>query len=188
MRGKKEGKWKKAQISCVIILALLVMNSSQNISSPSSPVNNSSSPNSTFPSATPSAPPLNISAPSIVSFEPKSMIVCDYESERRTFSISTDQVVDVRWLINGTEIQVNKSVINASYTKSATVGMWNVSAIAFNKNGTVMHTWIWKVSQNFTNRTNRTNLTTPSPTQPIMQTPIPSSSSPTHSPPPPPTP
>nr|MCR5852856.1 hypothetical protein [Methanophagales archaeon] len=37
-------------------------------------------------------------------------------------------------------------------------------------------------------RTNRTNLTTPSPTQPITQTPIPSSSSPTHSPPPPPTP
>jgi len=184
MRGKKKGKWKKAQISCVIILALLVMHSSQNISSPSSPVNNSSSPNSTFPSATPSAPPLNISAPSIVSFEPKSMIVCDYESERRTFSISTDQVVDVRWLINGTEIQVNKSVINASYTKNATFGIWNVSAIAFNKNGTVIHTWIWKVSQNFTNRTNRTNLTTPSPTQPITQTPTPSSSPPTHSPPP----
>ena len=78
MGGKKKEKWKKAQILCAIILTLLV--TSQNISSPFSPANNSTpSLNSTFPSATPSPPPLNISAPSIVSFEPKSMIVCDHE-------------------------------------------------------------------------------------------------------------
>lgn len=180
MRRKEKRERKKAQLSSVIIFGLLVvMNSSQNFSLPLSPVNNSSTPPnppSTFPSATPFLTTLNISAPSIVSFEPKSIMICDVEGGKRTFSISTDQIVDVQWFINGTEIQVNKSVINASYTKSATVGIWNVSAIAFNKNGTIMHTWIWKVSQNFS------NFTTPTPTPTPTKTPQAHSSCETPSP------
>ena len=181
MRRKEKRERKKAQLLSVIIFALLVvMNSSQNFSLPLSPVNNSSPPVNNA-STSPNPPSTFPSAPSIVSFEPKSMIVYDFESERRTFGISTDQIVDVQWLINGTEIQVNKSVINSSYTKSATVGIWNVSAIAFNKNGTVIHTWIWKVSQNFSNLTTPTPTPTPSPT-PTTPTPTPMKTPQAHSP------
>jgi len=57
-------------------------------------------------------------------------------------------VVNVSWLLNGTEVQTNESVTDASYTNiNPTVGIWNVSAIATNENGTTMQTWIWTVSQ-----------------------------------------
>jgi parallel beta-helix repeat protein len=85
--------------------------------------------------------------PNIISFAPPSP-VSDIEGATRTFNITIDRIVNVSWQINGTEVQINKSVTEASYTNaSAVVGSWNVSAIASNPNGTAMHTWIWNVTE-----------------------------------------
>jgi len=92
-------------------------------------------------------PMLSPAAPRIVSYAPQSP-VSNFEGATRTFNISIDQLVNVSWLLNGTEVQINTNVKNASYTNtSAVTGTWNVSAIASNENGTSMRTWIWTVSQ-----------------------------------------
>ncbi|MBN1761942.1 MAG: hypothetical protein JW878_02520, partial [Methanomicrobia archaeon] len=91
--------------------------------------------------------------PHIVYYSPSESLVNDSwgigVDVSRTFSISTDQIVDVSWLINGTEMQTNTSVTDASYTATSTeIGLWNVSAVASNQNGTAMHTWLWSTSRN----------------------------------------
>ena len=84
--------------------------------------------------------------PTIIAFNPPSP-VSDVEEALRTFDLTTDQTVTVNWLINGTTVQTNTSVTSASYTNaSARLGIWNVSAIANNPNGTAMQTWIWVVT------------------------------------------
>ena len=83
--------------------------------------------------------------PSITSFAPPSPVK-DTEGATRTFNITINQTVNVSWQINGTEVQTNTSVTEASYTNaSAAIGTWNVSAIVNNTNGTAIQTWIWTV-------------------------------------------
>jgi len=80
----------------------------------------------------PCAPgPDRVSPPTITSFAPVSP-VNDTEGATRVFNITTDQTVNVTWRINGTIVQdTNASVTTASYTNtSATLGVWNVSAVA----------------------------------------------------------
>jgi hypothetical protein len=85
-------------------------------------------------------------APSITSFAPTETTPSNIEGENMTFNITADQVVGVRWQINGTEVDTNTSVTEAKYTNtSAAVGYWNVSAIATNANGSDMQTWWWTV-------------------------------------------
>jgi hypothetical protein len=99
--------------------------------------------------------------PGIIDFSPDSP-VHDIENATRTFNITIDQVVNVTWLINGTEVQVNKSTTDASYTNTtAAVGIWNVSAIASNENRTTMQTWTWDVAM--LPELNITSFTPPSP-------------------------
>jgi PKD repeat protein len=84
--------------------------------------------------------------PEITAYAPESA-VNDTEGATRTFNVTIDQPVNVSWQINGTEVQTNYSVIEASYTNlSAVVGTWNVSAIVNNANGTDMQTWVWAVT------------------------------------------
>jgi hypothetical protein len=74
--------------------------------------------------------------PEITSYTPESP-VDDSQGATRTFSITINQTVKVSWQINGTEVQTNASVTEASYTNtSAVIGTWNVSAIVSNANGT----------------------------------------------------
>jgi parallel beta-helix repeat protein len=85
--------------------------------------------------------------PSITSFSPPSP-VSDYEGATRTFNITVDQIVNVSWLISGTEVFSEIEVTESAYTNaSATVGIWNVSAIISNPNGTAMQTWDWIVTK-----------------------------------------
>ncbi|RZB29496.1 MAG: hypothetical protein AEth_01131 [Candidatus Argoarchaeum ethanivorans] len=85
------------------------------------------------------------SSPNITSFAPPSP-VRDTEGATQTFNVTINQIVNVSWQINGTEVQPNVSGMAASYTNtSAKVGTWNVSAIVTNANGTNMQTWIWTV-------------------------------------------
>jgi len=99
-------------------------------------------------------------APTITSRGPASP-VSDIAGAARRFSITVDQTVNVTWLINGTQVQLNVSVTDASYTNTTAVpGCWNVSAVAENKNGTDMQTWIWNVAETTgVNVTGKTNFT-----------------------------
>jgi len=83
--------------------------------------------------------------PEILSYAPETP-VSDVVGDARTFNITVDQTVNVSWLINGTVVQTNESVTEASYTNtSAVAGYWNVSAVVTNENGTAMQTWWWTV-------------------------------------------
>jgi hypothetical protein len=87
-----------------------------------------------------------VTPPEIISHAPESP-VNDYIGANRTFNITINQTVDVSWQINGTEVQINEKVTEASYTNtSAVVGTWNVFAIVNNANGTDMQTWTWTVT------------------------------------------
>jgi hypothetical protein len=86
--------------------------------------------------------------PTITSYSP-STPVSDTEGASRTFNITVDQTVNVSWYINGTLVQTDTSVTTSSYTNtSASLGYWNVTAIATNDNGTDSQTWFWEVTPN----------------------------------------
>ncbi len=88
-----------------------------------------------------------IKQPAIVSFVPE-LPVNDIIGAERTFSITVNQPVDIRWLINGTEVFSQTGVTESSYTNtSAALGTWNVTAVASNANGIAMQTWDWNVTR-----------------------------------------
>lgn len=88
---------------------------------------------------------MNVTQPQITSYAPESP-VNDTEGATRRFNITINQPVNVSWQINGTEVQTNEKVTEASYTNtSAIIGSWNVSVIVNNTNGTDMQTWVWTV-------------------------------------------
>ncbi len=119
------------------------------------------------PTPTPMPSPSPV-APSITSFAPHSPI-SNTEGETITFAIITDQTVNVSWLLNGTEVQINTSVKNASYTNtSPIIGSQNITAIASNENGTVVQTWIWNVLPVTTPTPSPTPCPTPSPSPIII--------------------
>jgi nitrous oxidase accessory protein len=98
-----------------------------------------------LPLTVPTAPPTG--APAIISFSPLTSTVMDNVGVIRTFNIITNQAVNVTWQINGTEVFNETSVITSSYTNtSAAQGIWNVTAVVENSNGSAMHKWIWVVT------------------------------------------
>lgn len=100
------------------------------------------------PTPTPTPTPTQPIPPSITIFSPISP-VRDIVGSPRDFSITTDQIVNVRWYINDNQIQYNEGVTYTNYhNTSANLGVWNVSAVASNINGTVKYTWIWNVTNN----------------------------------------
>ena len=101
-------------------------------------------------------------SPVITAWKPAEAVVSNAVGESRTFNITMNQIADISWRINGTEVQTNESVTEAVYTNtSAAIGTWNVSAIATNTTIGLsdMHTWIWSI--------------TLTPTAPVTPTPTP---------------
>nr|QNO55781.1 hypothetical protein DIJDKDOB_00012 [Methanosarcinales archaeon ANME-1 ERB7] len=89
---------------------------------------------------------VRLAAPEIIFYAPESPVK-DSQCAIRTFNITINQPVNVSWQINGTAVQTNGSVTEATYTNtSAVVGSWNVSVIVSNANGTDMQTWVWTVT------------------------------------------
>jgi len=83
--------------------------------------------------------------PDITSSTPASPVT-DLEGATRTFNISINQTVNVSWLFNGSQVHTDITTDQADYTfTNAKRGVWNVSAVVSNKNGTNMKTWIWNV-------------------------------------------
>jgi hypothetical protein len=88
-----------------------------------------------------------IPIPKIISFYPTNYTVNDTAGNSRTFNISINQTSNVTWLLNGSSVRYDLNVSNSTYTNiSASLGIWNVSAIATNLFGSDIHTWIWNVS------------------------------------------
>ena len=86
-------------------------------------------------------------SPNITAWKPAEAVVSNVVGESRTFNITVNQIADISWQINGTEVQTNESTREAVFTKSADIGTWNVSAIATNTTTlSDMHTWIWNVT------------------------------------------
>ena len=113
----------------------------------------------------------------ITAWKPAETVVRNTVGESRAFNISVSHIADIRWLINGTEVQTNKSTREAVYTStSAVVRTWNVSAIATNTTTGLsdMHTWLWCVTLTAT--------VTPPPTPAPGVTPSPTTSTPTPTP------
>jgi len=107
--------------------------------------NNDSADSRVFDVPTKGAP--NTIYPEIIGFAPPTH-VSDNEGATRTFNITADQPVNVRWRINGTQVQTNASVpAYSSYTNaSAVAGYWEVTATASNENGIATQTWWWTVN------------------------------------------
>lgn len=93
-----------------------------------------------------SAPPIPPLPPKIINSSPTSP-VNDIAGASRTFNVTIDQIVNVTWYINGTLVGSINGVTNAKYTNSsASSGIWNVTAVASNVNGSVMRSWTWNVT------------------------------------------
>ena len=107
-------------------------------------------------------------SPVITAWKPAEAVVSNAVGEPRTFNITVNQIADISWQINGTEVQTNESTQEAVYTNtSAVIGTCNVSAIATNTTTGLsdIHTWIWSVTLTAT--------VTPTPTQVLGVTPTP---------------
>ena len=105
-------------------------------------------------------------SPVITAWEPAESVVSNAVGEPRTFNISVNQIATISWQINGTEVQTNESVTEASFTNtSAAIGTWNVSAIAISTTTGLSdtHTWIWSVTATAT--------VTPTPTEVVGEIP-----------------
>ncbi|RCV63970.1 hypothetical protein C5S53_11170 [Methanophagales archaeon] len=107
----------------------------------------------------------------ITTRKPIDAVVNSAVGELRTFNISINQPADISWQINGTEVQTNESVTDATYMNtSAVIGTWNVSAIATDTTTGLsdIHTWIWHVTS-----TPAVNVTSaPTPTSAVAPTPL----------------
>ena len=107
-------------------------------------------------------------SPNITAWKPAEAVVGNAVGESRTFNLTVNQIADISWQINGTEVQTNESTREAVYmNKSAAIGTWNVSAIATNTTTGLsdIHTWIWSVTLTAT--------VTPTPTLAPGETPKP---------------
>jgi cell division septation protein DedD len=109
----------------------------------------------------------------VITGKPAEAAVGNAVGESRIFNATVNQIADISWQINGTEVQTNESVTEAVFTnKSAVIGTWNISAIATNTTTELsdMHTWIWSVA---------TTAITPTPTLAPGETPKPATPTPT---------
>jgi cell division septation protein DedD len=125
-------------------------------------------------------------SPRITAWKPADAIISNAVGESRTFNISVNQIADISWQINGTEVQTNESTREAVFTRSAVIGTWNVSVIATNTTSGLsdMHTWIWGVTLTATVTPSPTLApgVTPTPTRAPGETPKPATPTPTRAP------
>jgi plastocyanin len=93
------------------------------------------------------AAPIVTTGLNITHFTPSETIVNDNLNANRTFNITVNQIANVKWLINGTEVLNESDVNTSSYINTSSAeGIWNITAAASNSNGSDMHTWVWTVT------------------------------------------
>jgi PGF-pre-PGF domain-containing protein len=87
--------------------------------------------------------------PRIIIFfvSPSTSSVTDTAGDSRTFTVNTDEVANISWILDDVLLHTNLSVTNASYyCQSATAGTHNLTVFAENSNGTAQKEWIWEVN------------------------------------------
>jgi len=114
-------------------------------------------------------------SPKITVSKPAEAVVGNVARELRTFNICVNQIADISWQINGSVVQTNESITEASFTKSAVIGSWNVSTIATNTTTGLSdtHSWIWHVTLTATPAPTLAPRVTPAPTRAPGVTPTP---------------
>lgn len=120
--------------------------------------------------------------PKITDWEPAEEVVSSTEGEPTTFKVTADQTVEISWQLNGTQVQTNESVTEATYTNtSAVAGIWNVSAVATNTETglSARHTWLWNVTPVLNATPTPTPNPSPTPAANLTPTSTPSSATPT---------
>ncbi|NQE04415.1 hypothetical protein C5S32_00960, partial [ANME-1 cluster archaeon GoMg1] len=60
-------------------------------------------------------------SPNITVWEPAEAVVSNAVGESRTFNVTINQIADISWQINGTEVQRNESVTEAIFTNASAV-------------------------------------------------------------------
>ncbi|WP_406659919.1 S-layer protein domain-containing protein [Methanolobus sp. ZRKC3] len=88
-----------------------------------------------------------IPAPSITIVDPTDLTPSDNTGDSRTFEVTINQPVNLTWIMNGTTLTTNTSVISSSYSfDSAPEGTHNLTVFAENANGTDQEKWDWTVT------------------------------------------
>ena len=83
----------------------------------------------------------------IESFSPSTSI-SGYESASRLFEISLNQMANITWFLDGVNVQLNSSCMDASYcTLPPTYGEHTVKVLASNENNSVIQEWEWLVQK-----------------------------------------
>ena len=83
----------------------------------------------------------------IIDYNPTDLTQETTTGESITFYITTNQICNITWFINSTEVQNSTFVSSSSYSNStAPAGIYNVTAIAENANGTPYISWTWTVT------------------------------------------
>ncbi|WP_094227707.1 PGF-pre-PGF domain-containing protein [Methanolobus psychrotolerans] len=84
----------------------------------------------------------------IISFiSPSSSYVTDHVGDSRLFEVTTDEIANITWILDGVSIQTNGTSMNASYyCSSAKEGLHNLTIFAENMNGTAQKEWRWNVT------------------------------------------
>lgn len=93
--------------------------------------------------------PIQSSQPVIISYNP-TLFPNDTAGGTRIFNITINQTVNVAWYINGSQVSSDTNVTYSGYTNtSAKAGIWNVSAIVSNPNGSTINSWTWNVTPTY---------------------------------------
>ncbi|ASJ09478.1 hypothetical protein A3L11_09645 [Thermococcus siculi] len=83
----------------------------------------------------------------LISFSPEAEEVSYSDNETASFSVTLNQIANVTWFVNGTEV-LSEEGITSIYTNSTLlIGLWNVSVRASNENGEVSHWWLMRVEE-----------------------------------------
>ncbi|WP_370575524.1 S-layer protein domain-containing protein [Methanomethylovorans sp.] len=89
-------------------------------------------------------PFVNVRAQSleIVTFSPANSGIGSVEEDQQDFKVSTNEICDIAWLLNGVEVQANNSCRSASYSISPASGeSYNITVLAMSSDEVVGMAW-----------------------------------------------
>ncbi|AGB50279.1 S-layer-related duplication domain protein [Methanomethylovorans hollandica DSM 15978] len=87
-----------------------------------------------------------IAIPSISDHSPASDLTSTV-GDSQDFSVNINETADVTWFLNGTLVNTDEAVTTSTYSNDdASAGVYNVTAVTQNANGTDQYIWIWTVN------------------------------------------
>ncbi len=94
--------------------------------------------------------PASPGAPNITSYFPLNRTPSSYFGTRQVFNATANQTARFTWLINDSQVQLNRSVdagttVTYVNNRTAGIGTHNVTVVVNNSYGKVSRTWLWSV-------------------------------------------